>query len=245
MITFLAALMFMQSAVGTPVPARLPGDPEAPQLPPVSLREAVVPVPLVPQPSATPSPGGVLFTPRDLRRLTIIPTASIASGLVVPMALGARSGDWGTPGVELLAGYGGGYMGTAAAIGITGIVEALGPRPDPKIGFSRPAAVTAVVGMTLLPPAATGLAVFHAGEGMQGRSRHRTQNLFAAMGGALAAEAILAGSAITLRQPPGPAMTLAFIPMAAGATLAYDLARGPHRGPRRAAMPPIVISGRF
>lgn len=175
--------------------------------------------------------------------MSIVPTAALGSAIVVPMALGARNGDWGTPATELLAGYGGGYLGTIAAVAITGTTEALGPRPDAKLGFSRTAAWVAVVGLAILPPAATGLAVFHAGEGMQGPSRHRTQNLIAAMGGAVAGELLFAGSAIAMRQPPGPVMTLLFIPMAAGATLAYDLARGPHRGPKRAMFP--VVTFRF
>ena len=78
---------------------------------------------------------------------------------------------------------------------------------------------------------------------MQGSSRHRTENLIAAMSGAVAGELLFAGSAIAMRQPPGPVMTLLFIPMAAGATIAYDLARGPHRGPRRAMFP--VVTFRF
>lgn len=221
-----------------PVPARLPGDPIAPQLPPVDTRGPVTPAPL----PVERKPSLHELTAADLRKMSILPTASLLTGIATPIVLGSRGGrDWGTPATELAAGWGGAYAGISTAIALTGIVETLGPVPDPKVGFNRGAAAVAGLGVMLLPPAGAGLAAFYTGEGMQGRSRHRGENLAAAMGGALAAELLAGGAAIGLHQPPGPAMTMVFVPIAAGATLGYDLARGPHRGPRRAMLPLVVV----
>src|SRR5438309_9122466 len=119
-----------------PTPARLPGDPEPPQLPAVDLRAPAVPAPL----PIEKRPESRELTARDLRRMAVVPTASLLSGIAPPIALGSRSGDWGTPATELLAGYGGGYAGISTAIALTGIVETLGPEPDPKRGYNRAAA---------------------------------------------------------------------------------------------------------
>lgn len=223
------------------VPARKPDDPPAPELPPPLSPETPEPKPL----EIIAKPAGLQITRAELRRMAVVPSVSLMSALAVPLALGARSGDWGTPAIEMSAGYFGGYLGTAVAIGTTGLVEWAGPVPDPKIGFSRGAAVVAVAGMALLPAAGAGLAVFHAGESLQGRSRHRFENLLAAMGGALVTEGVLFAAALATNAPIGPIATLAFLPVAAGATIAYDLARGPHRGPRRAAMPIASFAMRF
>lgn len=222
-------------------PARHPGDPPAPQLEAVPDRGPQIPAPLPQIDEAAPDGRAMQIGPRELRQLTLLPGASIASLVVVPAALGLRAGDWGTPMTELLAGWGGAYAGLSLTLGLTAAVERVGPVPDPKIGFNRGALGVALGGTLLLTPAAVGTSVWLSGEGMQGRSARPTNNLVAAMGGALAVELLFAGSAVVLRQPPGPAMSLAFIPIAAGATLAYDLSRGPHRGPRRAVMPIVAI----
>lgn len=236
----LAAVCLFAGDVNAPSPARIPGDPPPPITLGVPDRGPQIPAPLPVLPSPQ-TDATVHLTPRDVRRMAILPTGSLAAGLLVPVALGTRGGDWGTPATEILAGWGGGYAGLSITLGLTALVEQAGPMPDPKIGFNRGAAGFAVAGVVLLTPAATGAAVWLAGEGMQGRSLHPTENLLVAMGGAFATELAFGGTALALHQPPGPAMSLAFIPIAAGATIAYDLARGPHRGPRRAVMPILTL----
>ncbi len=256
MLALLAALLFVppdasrdapcfsaEIAISAgPVPARKPGDPPAPELPPAAFSHPLEPAPLeiVPRPQGARTRGQEISR-RELRKMAVVPGVSLASAVLTPVGLGLRSGDWGSPALEMSAGYMGGYLGTVAAIATTGLVEWLGPVPDPRIGFNRLAAVVAFTGMALLPAAGTGLAVFHTGEALQGRSLNRGENLFAAMGGAFATEAVLLVAAVATNAPVGPIATLAFLPIAAGATVAYDLSRGPHRGPRRAALPIFVM----
>src|SRR2546423_2477701 len=99
-----------------PTPARLPGDPEPPQLPAVAAREPAVPAPLPIEKKPEPRE----LTSRDLRRMAIGPTASLLTGIATPLALASPSGDWGTPATQLLARYGRGDAGISAPRSPTG-----------------------------------------------------------------------------------------------------------------------------
>lgn len=198
------------------------------------------PVPLPHLPDAD-APHVVPLSRAELARLVALPASTTLVATVAPFALGARAGDWGTPAVEQLSGYAGCLAGGTLVLGGTALIEQLGGVPSPEMGVNRGALAFAAIGFPLLMPASGGAAVWWAGEGMQGRSRHPHENLFAAMGGGLAGELVYFGAAIAMKAPAESTLRFAYVPIALGATIAYDLARGPHRGPRRAEMPLLVV----
>lgn len=228
-MTSLVAALFLAAAsvedanptrAATPIPIATPSPTATPAAEPLDPR-------LYDPGTPTTSPEGPLLDPNQKRRRDEVairlgpaiglPMGALAAGGVTWAGLAGRSGDSGLPLLEIAGGAGGGIagatLGTFAMIGVSG-TELEGYRP-----FLIPAATI---------PIGAGLGTWAVAQKLEGASRHEEEALAGAIAGAFAGEALFVGTvALTRAVGGGPAMWLAFVPVGAGATLGYRLARGP------------------
>lgn len=144
-----------------------------------------------------------------------IPTGSLLLASGTWAGIAGRTGDSGTPLFEIGAGWGAGLAGatlsTVAVIAIT----------DPQEASPAVLAIPAIA-----TPIAAGLGTWAVAQKLEGASRHEDEALAGAIAGAFAGEALFVGSVVLSRGVVGGASWLTFVPIGAGATLGYRLARG-------------------
>lgn len=196
--------------VATPLPVAAPLDPR-----------------LFDPATETVSPAGPLLTGPDLDRKDPhgipprlgpaigIPTGSLLLVSGTWAGIAGRTGDSGTPLFEIGAGWGAGMVG--ATVSTLASVVILQPKEASPAVLAIPAVAT---------PIAAGLGTWAVAQKLEGRAEHEDEVLAGAIAGAFAGEAIFAGSIVLSRGVVGGATWLTFVPIGAGATLGYRLARG-------------------
>ena len=170
------------------------------------------------------APRGPLFDERtDPRTIPIrlapaigIPTGALMIGLTTWSGIAGRTGDSGLPLMQIGAGMGAGMAGaTFATLGTLAFVD---PDRSPFVAIAIP---------VVLLPVAAGAGTWAVSQKLEGASRHEDETLACAIAGAFAGEALFVGSVLATRAMiGGPGMWLSFVPVGAGATLGYRLARG-------------------
>ena len=170
------------------------------------------------------TPEGPLFDRRkgpDREPIRLAPTIGIPAGsLMIGVAtwsgLAGRTGDSGLPLMQIGAGMGAGMVGaTFATMGTLAFVD---PEESPFVAIAIP---------VVLLPVAAGAGTWAVSQKLEGASRHEDEALAGAIAGAFVGEALFVGSVLATRAMiGGPGMWLSFVPVGAGATLGYRLARG-------------------
>lgn len=240
LLLLLASPALAQEATPAPTP-----DAIATALPP---SEGVDPRLLDPNTRVTHPTGALLggLAPRrpNVVKLVAVPAGCMAAGGLTWAGLGSHTGDLGTPAAEIGAGYAGSW---AAAVGAGVAMYAV----DRTIFERKPDRVlqgalvpTAVIGVVV--PLAAGGATFLASEQLEGRSAHPDQVLAGALAGAAAGEILWGASSWYCKTPNavGP-VSLAFVPVGAGAALGMRLARGPSGREKPLIRAPAMLVVRF
>lgn len=256
------ALALAQDATpsaATPTPTLAPADPPTASAATLTLPPEAPLDPRLEQPGETKIPEGgfllgaegpmigpprpVRFTRGRIAAMIAVPAGCMAIGGASYTGLVNQTGDAGTPALEMGAGYAGAWAGSGLfAMGVYGIDhDAFVPAGN------RTALKWTVAGSAILAPIAAGAGTFAAGEWAEGRSPHPWESLAAAVGGAAVGELLSGGSSFFLKTPAtSTPVLLAFVPVGAGSTLAYRLARG-HFGREKPLVhaPLIILSARF
>lgn len=167
----------------------------------------------------TVAPSGPLLAPRIPIRLAPaigIPTGSLLIGVATWSGMAGRTGDSGLPLMQIGAGMGAGMAG--ATVSTFGALAFVDPDESPVVAIAIPA---------LLTPIAAGAGTWAVGRKLEGPAPHEDEALACAIAGAFAGEALFVGTVLATRaMVGGPGMWLSFVPVGAGATLGYRLARG-------------------
>lgn len=145
-----------------------------------------------------------------------VPAGSLMIGIATWSGIAGRTGDSGLPLMQIGAGMGAGIVGaTVSTVGALAIVDV---ERSPFAAIAIPVIFT---------PIAAGAGTWAVGRKLEGPAAHEDEALAAAIAGAFAGEALFVGSVLATRAMiGGPGMWLSFVPVGAGATLGYRLARG-------------------
>ena len=262
---FLAALLLILSATAdpaadpdptpdpAPVASAIPtATPAAAATPDAVLFEAPPIDPRLLDPN-TPvvRPEGALIGTSAARRGTpslvsiiAVPAGCVVVGGATYAGLAAHTGDLGGPAIEMGAGWAGGVSGAMAAWLAVYLVHpsSFTRQPDKVLDGS----LAPTLAVLAAAPVAAGGATFLAAEWVEGRAPHREEVLFSAMAGAAIGEGIWFVSSRLLHTPgaAGP-VTLAFVPIGAGAAIGARLARGHYGREKPLLRTPVMLVVRF
>lgn len=182
--------------------------------------------------------------PASLASLVAVPAGCVLVGGATFGGLGAHTGDLAGPAIEMGAGWAGGVGGAmAAGLAVYVVHPSSFTRQPDKILDGSLAPTLAVLAVT---PVAAGTATFLAAEWVEGRAPHREEVLLSAIGGAVLGEGIWLVSSRLLRTPgaAGP-VSLAFVPVGAGAAIGARLARGKYGREKPLLRTPVMFVVRF
>lgn len=220
----LALLLLSDPEIAEPTPT--PAVEAAPA--PTPLPEAAPLDPRLFDPATeTVSPTGPLLTgpgrdrkdphgvPVRLGPAIAIPAGSLLLVSGTWAGLAGRTGDSGTPLFEIGAGWGAGMVG--ATVSTLAVIAIVNPKEASPTALAIPAIAT---------PIAAGLGTWAVARQLEGPAEHEDEVLGAAIAGAFAGEALFVGSVVLSRGVVGGGAWLTFVPIGAGATLGYRLARG-------------------